>query len=409
MTPTTRRPAPSARSGEEGAALVVAVLVMAIMMTLGLSALAMTDVQTGESAAERQRESSFNLAEGALQQQGFLLGGRGWPLTAAQALPASCGQASTSPSCPTVEALVPATGPGAFAGPDYAQGATWSTVVRDNTAVGHQAYTPAVLDRPSWDENGDGFIWVRATATVRSRPRTLVALLKRTAIPLLVPRASLVAGALDIGQNGQPSVITTDATAPAVLRCADAIAGCSEYTGARANKLPQVVPDVVRYAPGDVGTPFVPLDTVARLEESAVVFTTCPTTAQAQGIVVIDVAEDVTCRFTGNGEFNAPGAPGMLVARRGTVEFSGNGTFHGMVLHRNLAGRDATPDQGSPARDCVTVTGNFTVLGAVVVEGACSYHDQGSGRLTFTPNNLNFSVTGVAGLVRNTWRELDAT
>jgi hypothetical protein len=380
---------------------------MAVITTLGLAALAMTDVQTDQSAVERRRESAFNLAEGALGQQGFLLGGRGWPRTAAQALPASCGQASTSASCPTPDALVATSGRGAFDAPDYDAGTTWSTLVRDNTAVGQQAWTPAVLDRPTWDQNGDGFIWVRSTATVRGRPRTLVALLRRTAIPLLVPRASLVAGALDIGQNGQASVISTDATAPPVLRCEDATPGCSEYTGSRGKKGSQVSPDVVRYDPGDAGTPFVPLDTVARLEESATVLTSCPTTAQAQGIVLLDVPDGVTCRFTGNGDLNAPGAPGILIVRRGTVEFAGSGHFYGMVLHRNLAGRDATPASGAPSPPCVTVTGTFDVSGAVVVEGGCGYHDQGNGRLTFSPNDLNFSITGVAGLVRNTWRELD--
>ena len=70
-----------------------------------------------------------------------------------------------------------------------------------------------------------------------------------------------------------------------------------------------------------------------------------------------------------------------------------------MLLHLNEANRAGTPA-------CIQVTGTFDIQGGVAVEGLCGFYIQGNARLAFSPNALNFSVTGVAGLVQNTWREL---
>jgi len=134
---------------ESGSAIVIALVVMSLMLVLGLAALAMTDTQTSQSRLERVRESSFNLAEGGLQQQSFLLGGRGWPRLATDALPAACNQSSdpaltANRRCPTPSALVTAAGTGAYDEPDYASGASWTTYVRDNTAVNNKVYTSSV-------------------------------------------------------------------------------------------------------------------------------------------------------------------------------------------------------------------------------------------------------------------------
>lgn len=385
---------------ERGSALVVAIVVMTLMLTLGLATLAMTDTQSRQSGVERVRESSFNLAEGALQQQSFLLGGRGWPKAASPAPPSFCGQASTSTFCPTPAALVPSTGTGAYNGPDYASGASWTTYVRDNAAVNDQIYTSAVDSSPTWDANGDGYIWVKATATVRAKTRTIVALLKRDPIPILLPKAVLVAGSLTVGQSGQSPVITTDGTTPPVLRCPGYGDGCADYIQSGGKKEPQISPDTVSYNPPGFPARLVSADTVSKLVDSATIFTSCPTAAQAQGIVVIDVNDATRCNFTGTTNFNSPAAPGIMIMRKGKLEFAGNGEFHGMILHLNEAKRDPS----SP--DCVEITGTLDVYGGVVIEGNCGFYIQGNARLTFSPNNLNFSLTGVAGLVRNTWREL---
>ncbi len=392
---------------ERGSALVISIIAMGLMMMLGLTTLSLTDQQTRQSGVERVRESSFNLAEGALQQQGFLLGGKGWPKKASDELPLQCDQsdaAALNSRCPTPSSLVTTAGTGAFDSPDYASGAVWVTHVRDNVPVdpanplAYRNYTDAVDSQPRWDADANGYIWVRSTASVGGKTRTLVALLKRDPIPLLIPKAVLVAGALEVGQNGQSPVITTDATTTPILRCDPVDPACASYIESGGKKDSQISPDTVSYDPSF--PKLVPAETVAKLIESTDPFTSCPTEAQAaaQEIVVID-APGQTCQFTANTVFHSSSKPGILVMRRGTLRFAGSAQFHGMLLHLNEENR-------GPAEDCITIPGTFDVFGGVVVEGSCGVYISGNARINFSPNNLNFSVTGVAGLVQNTWREL---
>lgn len=384
---------------ERGSALLVAVVAMGLMLMLGLATLSLTDQQTRQSGVERIRESSFNLAEGALQQQGFLLGGRGWPKTAVQALPVTCDQSSTHARCPAPQALVTSSGAGEFAAVDYGSDTRWTTYVRDNTATSPRDYTSAVDAQPQWDADGNGEIWVKSSATVRGRTRTIVALLKRDPIPILMPKAVLVAGSLQVGQNGQSPVITTDATTPPVLRCSATDPACADYIESGGKKDSQISPDTVTY---DASHPnVVSPDTVEKLLESTTTFTSCPTEAQvaAQEIVVIDVPDTTSCQLTGNTVYHSSSRPGIVIMRKGTLVLAGTGRFHGMLLHLNEANR-------SDGTQCLRVPGTFDILGGVVVEGTCGFYVTGNARLVFSPNNLNFSVTGVAGLVQNTWREL---
>ena len=381
---------------ERGSALFIAIVAMGLMLMLGLAALAMTDQQTKQSGIERVRESSFNLAEGALQQQSFLLGGQGWPKVATDALPTSCTISSASTSrCPTPSALV---GAGAFNTLDYS-GATWTTFVRDNTVANPLTYTTDVDSRPTWDADGNGYMWVKSTATVKGKTRTIVALLKRDPIPIALPKAVLVAGGLYIPQNGQSGVITTDATTPLVLRCDGYGGSCNQSNNGQGAS--QISPNNVSYTGADQAS-FMPSDLIAKLTESAKVYTTCPAEADIVGLVVINPSSDsVTCELTGNTAYNSPTAPGILVMTKGMLDYRGNGPFYGLIIHLNQ-GNDG------PSRKCVDINGTPNITGGIIVEGNCGVEINGNSRLIFNPNMFNLSVTGVAGLVQNTWRELPA-
>ena len=399
--------------GERGSALVISMIAMSLMLSLGLATIALTDQQTRQSGVERVRESAFNLAEGALQQQSFLLGGRGWPRTAADALPASCTVSSdpgvtTNARCPTPTSLVTAAGTGAYDGIDFKSGASWVTKVRDNSAVNNQVYTDAIdsLTVPRYDANGDGFIWVKSTATVSTKTRTIVALLKRDPIPIFFPKAVLTAGAIQIGQGGQPGVITTNATTPPVVRCSSYGGWCANYEGAKPNKDPQILPDAVVYDPSFPNR--LPATTLQQLRDSAVKYTSCPTIDQLQGMLMVELPNDSdNCSYLANTTFNSPSNPGMIIFTRGSFELRGTSYYHGALLHLNEGMRDAgaTPAPGP----CITINGTNNILGSIIVEGKCAAYINGSARLTYAPNSLNFSVTGVAGLVQNTWRELPNT
>src|SRR5215211_2704840 len=100
-----------------GSALVTAVMLMLVMLVAGLSILSAIDTQTSSSTVERQRETAFNLAEGAMNAQMFALSrdwaGKGMAAnaaanTAANPYPAWCTPASTSSRCPSSPALMSA-------------------------------------------------------------------------------------------------------------------------------------------------------------------------------------------------------------------------------------------------------------------------------------------------------------
>ena len=59
---------------EDGNVLVIAVMMVVLMLGLGATALSTVDTQTDVTKKERQHESTFNLAEGVLNAQAFVLG-----------------------------------------------------------------------------------------------------------------------------------------------------------------------------------------------------------------------------------------------------------------------------------------------------------------------------------------------
>ena len=99
---------------QEGVALVTAVVVMMLMMSVGLATYSTVDTQSQQSQKERSQESAFNLTEGALQQQGYVLGAY-WPSQADQAYP-TCSFPGTTPAnkCPQPDNLANASGTGSF-------------------------------------------------------------------------------------------------------------------------------------------------------------------------------------------------------------------------------------------------------------------------------------------------------
>jgi Tfp pilus assembly protein PilX len=63
---------------ESGWALVTAVLVTALMVTLGLALYAFADGQQAQSTVQRKGDATFNLAEAMLNAEGFIVS-RSWP------------------------------------------------------------------------------------------------------------------------------------------------------------------------------------------------------------------------------------------------------------------------------------------------------------------------------------------
>ena len=255
MSPNSRMP-----DREDGWVLVSAIVLMAIMLSVGLASFAFVDTGQKRSRESRERESSLSLAEAALYAQGFALT-RNWP-NPAKALTGDCSSAAaltaTTLYCPDRDTLAKgSSGNGSvaqLANVDLNANATWSTKVRDNFGDLNASYDPTKADNTltgvidgvtktcpgpcRMDFNGDRQLWVSAKAIVRGRPRTIVARLKLEQLRESVPQAGVVAGALDVTNNGNKLMV--DGTGSSIIvRCSPLTStSCMSYDAGKGQLTP---------------------------------------------------------------------------------------------------------------------------------------------------------------------------
>ena len=99
---------------ERGFAIVVALVIMALMLGLGIAALGMVDSDSSRTREQRVRESTLQLDEGVLYAQSLVMSTK-WP-SALNPYPASCTSAgAVDARCPN-----PATLAGSAAGANFA-------------------------------------------------------------------------------------------------------------------------------------------------------------------------------------------------------------------------------------------------------------------------------------------------
>ncbi len=401
-------------SGEEGMALLVVMVLMGVMLTVGFAIASTVDTQAGESRKQRVRDSSFNLAESALNAQIFALA-RDWPGLGAAKVPPTilpypaCTQASATPRCPDNAALV------AGGSPDLA-GATWQTSVRDNGAVSAPDFYSDASSalQPGYDANNDGRVWVRARAVVQGRPRTLVGLVRAEKQEEDLPHAALLAGSLDITNNGKKELIRS-AGAPVRVRCnpisvgflgkscvgqavSSALDLTNLLTGRLATQISGTSPVSVPTAPAAMAP-----EARARLKATAIAngtyYAACPTAAQLTGQIVYVATGN--CSYTSNTQFNSAQAPGVLIMESGTLAFGGTSNFFGVVYHANLLNVSTT---------AVETQGNARIRGGVLIDGMAQFEVGSSGlNIDFDLNAYRaVSSYGSAGVIQNTFREIQA-
>ncbi len=407
---------------QEGLALVTAIVVITTMMSIGLAVYSTVDTQVQQSKVQKNQESSFNLAEGALQQQGYVLGD-GWPGSATGAFQDCVFPGSTpAGACPQPNNLANASGTGSFTQADFKTGVVWSTAVRDNPGGGTfydetvdaapcAAGTPAQVPTGTgcrWDSNGDRQVWVRASATVRGRKRAIVALLRRELLNEGLPRSAITAGSFRVTNNGNKTVI--DATGSQVIvRCStnQPPTPGNPCTGYNPNKGHVSPADSVVQVPST--PPAMSAAQVARFKSTAqsggTYYTSCPGSLAGK-VVFIDLPGATNCQYQGNTVYNAPpAAPGLVVMPRGTFTMRGSTTYYGIIYLRN--------EQNS-CGVVGDVGGNGGIVGSITIDG-CGSLDAGSNgnsgintsNITFSPNAFNqLNTFGTAGLVQSTWREL---
>jgi hypothetical protein len=378
----------------------------------GIATVTIMDTQTQQSAQERRRETAFNLAEAALNAEVFSLA-RDWPGQGMAANPyPTCTPASTSPRCPAQSQLQNLMG-----SQDVITGANWGTVVRDNGASGGQSfYSDALtLGQPGYDANGDGRLWVRASATASGKTRTIVALVRAEQQDEDIPHSALIAGRLENQNDGNKVIIDASSSGSGdtvAVRCTpvagDAAPCLGQPTGSSVQSLfdwlsskTQILPVPTIANTGYQGGAAMTPDALARMKARAIAdgtyYTSCPSAAQLTGAVVY--VEGGNCSYTSNTQYNSASRPGLLIFNSGSLYLGGTSDFWGVIYHANATGSTGVLGE---------TQGDMTVHGGVLIDGAGVMHAGASGANVVLDLNAYNAVKsyGSAGVIQNTWREI---
>jgi hypothetical protein len=403
-------------NGERGSAIVMAIVLMTMMVAVGLAAYSVVDTQQTESMRTRQRESSFNLAEAALNSQSFVLSRRwaGASTSFAGTTPTCSNSSGVAVQCPDPSQLT-----AAYNSPDYATGASWKTTVYDDRALPPATESPfydaSIIEAknaagadltPHWDANANKRVWVKAETTVRGRNRTLVALVQVQEHVEFLPKRVILAGQFELTPNGNQKYVLTnpDATSqhPVTLRCNLNSPSCAEFTPDKKN--PQIDPPGAITGQEFVGKDAIEDDVKERLKERAIADGkffdgVCPTDTQLSGKVVW-VQGCASGVYTKNNVWNSPSSPGILIWADGFLEVGGSSDFWGIIYHLN--------NQDSNDDELLRLRGGLTIHGGAFVDGPGGI-DVGSNSVNITYDEAAFvgvSSYGSASIVQNSWRDI---
>jgi Tfp pilus assembly protein PilX len=358
---------------ESGMAMVPVMALMMAMLALGFSLVMRSESQQRLSGYERTRESSFNVAEAALNAQALQLG-RSWPSSSSS--PTSCTPTSTNSVCPTAAAI----------GNGYAYAAScagsstpiWQTTIRDNL-TGELYWSTAVSSRSAYDANNDGTVWARSTAFVQCNQVSVVALVSRNVVPMNFPNNVLSANWFSITNGGRKVFIDTLGSyaqpasiqpgpsaqpAPVNARCTGlTTAQCANYQPTKG----QIQPPAVTTNPG--GSSALTLTQLQGIEQQAIGSGTfwptgsCPSSAASlSGTSGAPVVIQGPCNISvgGNTTINSSASPGALIIENGTFTIGGASSFYGLLYCVNKQGSSGS---------VITITGNGTIQGVVAVDG----------------------------------------
>ena len=394
---------------EDGNVLVVAVTMMGLMLMLGSTALSTVDTQIDVVKRERQHESTFNLAEGVLHAQTYVLArlGTGSP---ANPFPVVCDQTSVDSLCPDDADLAQSFDPAVQS--DYDANTTWSTQVRDNPDG--DFYSVGGFDgAESYDANDVMQLWVRADATVRGRLRTIVALIRVEFKSIAFPQYALAGGWFATSNNGRKTIVDSTDSLGVAVRCSfePPSTGCLDYDPGKGQLEPpgHYELDHPETSTGVLTDELQDLEGFARANNTH--YATCPTNPNGKVVVV----ESGNCAYN-NSAPAAPGKskccnsvadPGVYIMKCGSVSFSGNIEFFGIVYVPNKA----SSDPGAPwcsSNVVVTTQGTSLISGGVIIDGPGGMLAGSSGmNIQFNPWAFeSVNVAGTAGVVQNTWREI---
>lgn len=395
---------------ETGNVLVTATALVIAMMMLGTAAMSTVDTQTRQSGGERVRESTFNLVEGVLSSQTYVLGRLG---TGTQVLPFpdTCTPASTQQLCPEPTNLARTYSNSTQ--PDYEAGQlAWQSMVRDNSTGSFfessllgscNASTSDNID--CWDKNGDKQLWVYSSATVRKREREIVALVLVEERPVSFPRMAVAGGWFATSNDGNKVIVNTGSSLGLGVRCDPETdpPPCLEYESSKGQVSPE---NILRLGDDDA----ISADDLQDLEDYAkskgTWYASCPADPNGK-VVYVENASGATCSYN-NSSPAAPGeskccnsaeSPGLFILERGKFSMTGNIEFHGVIYHTNVDNATGV---------LIETGGTTTIIGGASIDGPGGMSAGSSGtNVVYDPTAFDLiSAAGTAGVVQNTWREL---
>jgi Tfp pilus assembly protein PilX len=409
---------------DSGSVMIAAVLILFITLGIGVALAASVDSQLHAAKYERNRESSFNIADAALQAQALQLG-RNFPNPAAYgvaATPSSCTPASTNSYCPSATALgggytatdFNSTCPGQTTTP------TWTTTIRDN-ASGEQYWTSAVDGRSAYDANNDGIVWVRSTGFVQCRKQSIVAEVRNDPLPAItVPGNVITANWFETTNQGRKVIVDTlgsyaqppsarpgPASQPAnlVVRCGGLIAAtCLKYPASKG----QVQPPTTKIDPGisSQALSSSQMDALKTRAQQAGTYHTgagdCPNTPAALSSVggaPVYIEGPCNISVSGNTSINTATTPGALIIVNGTISLGGTVDFYGFLYARN-----AQNSSGA----VISTGGNASIQGIVTVDGNGGV-SSGSSKTNIVYDSRAATLasgSGGATVAKSTWRQL---
>lgn len=397
---------------ETGNVLVTATALTIAMMMLGTAALSTVDTQSRQSGGERVRESTFNLVEGVLSSQTYVLGRLGTG-TSALPFPDTCTPSSTQQLCPEPTNLARTYSNSTQT--DYEAGQlVWQSMVRDNStgsffeaSVLGSCNTSTTDNIDCWDKNGDKQLWVYSTATVRKRKREIVALVQVEERPVSFPRLAVAGGWFETSNNGNKVIVNTGSSLGLGVRCGDADdigePGCLDYESSKGQVSPE---NIVGLGPDDA----ISADDLQDLEDYAKAkgtwYANCPSNPNGK-VVYVENASAATCSYN-NSSPAAPGAskccntsesPGLFILERGKFSMTGNIEFHGLIYHTNVDNSTGV---------LIETGGTTAIIGGAAIDGPGGMSAGSSGsNVVYDATAFDLiSATGTAGVVQNTWREL---
>jgi Tfp pilus assembly protein PilX len=417
---------------DDGIALIVAMIVLTIVVGMGLGVMALAESQQGPARDERGRVASGGLAESVLTEQVFQLSRLPWPSSSVGAPAGQCTVLAATPdSCPDAANLAQTFS--SATSPDYGGSVCpnpqWTTWVQDNGPIvaqgqpapaSRQYYSSTAMNgMPAYDANGDGILWVGASATVRlsaagCQTRRVITQVQASQSTINFPRNVVTANWLQItgkkkavvdttGQHAQPKSIRPSKKkgaaqpSPVQVRCNPALPGgvvdpCLVYTK------DQVKPN------SGVKVPTLPTQmfTAAQLagfqqqaSAAGTYYTGCPASLTGKIVVLEDVS---LCGAFNNGG-NDKNNPGFLIVKKGKLQLSGKGIYYGFIYHANL---------GAVNTALISLTNNAVIQGGVSVDGLGGVNPA-TKRTAIIFDARPYSLPTVrtnAIAVPGTWREL---